>query len=480
MSWAIWIWQRLKVGDVGFTLLLATAVLLAVAGLRGAEYDEGYTVFLASGMAKPDWPVGAVAASEALAATRVGSSVAGIAGDLQTGDVHPPLYFWAVAGWRALAGEGLFATRLFSVACALAALALAGAVARVCGVKAVPTMALCLGCYAFTYTGAIARGFALAQMLNLLGVWLVLRGRPAWAGVALGAASFSNYLAVFVAGAVLAWLVLRRAWQQVAAVGLGIAPFLVAGGWFFLAQRGSRTGQFPAFEWGAGLARLGLYAAASVLGGLPLYAGEWRGGTTLTLAAFFLVLVAAMAWGARGLPGVVGLAAIAPPLGLLALGLVFDNTPIEMRYLAFAMPFVALLLAAVLPRPAVAALLAVQVLSLAGMATRAETMQPQAAAARAAATLAGANGVVLVPRGNDGVGVAGVFLLAAQPALRVMVVEKPPPEIPARRVVLALLELDRESRITAAALRAAFEADPCWRLAAEAANLRAFDRVCGG
>ena len=40
-------------------------------------------------------------------------------------------------------------------------------------------------------------------------------------------------------------------------------------------------------------------------------------------------------------------------------------------------------------------------------------------------------------------------------------------------VVLALLELDRESHATATALRAAFAADPCWRLAAEAANLRA-------
>lgn len=180
------------------------------------------------------------------------------------------------------------------------------------------------------------------------------------------------------------------------------------------------------------------------------------------------------------MPGVVGLAAVAPPLGLVALGMVFNNTPIELRYLAFAMPFVALLLAAALPRPAVAVVLAVQALSLAGMATRAETMQPQAAVVRAATVLAGGRGVVLVPRGNDGVGVAGVFLLAAPAALRVMVVEKPPPEIPALRVVLALLELDRESRATSAALRAAFAVDPCWRLAAEAANLRAFDRVCGG
>ena len=40
-----------------------------------------------------------------------------IARDLRAGDVHPPLYFWAVAAWRWLVGDGLFAARLFSVLC---------------------------------------------------------------------------------------------------------------------------------------------------------------------------------------------------------------------------------------------------------------------------------------------------------------------------------------------------------------------------
>ena len=48
------------------------------------------------------------------------------------------------------------------------------------------------------------------------------------------------------------------------------------------------------------------------------------------------------------------MATVAPPAGLLLLGLAFDNTPIELRYLAFATPFIGLLLAAALPprRPA--------------------------------------------------------------------------------------------------------------------------------
>ena len=36
-------------------------------------------------------------------------------------------------------------------------------------------------------------------------------------------------------------------------------------------------------------------------------------------------------------------AALAPPIGLLLLGATFNNTPIELRYLSFGLPFVALL-----------------------------------------------------------------------------------------------------------------------------------------
>ena len=38
-------------------------------------------------------------------------------------------------------------------------------------------------------------------------------------------------------------------------------------------------------------------------------------------------------------------AALVPPVGLLLLGAAFNNTPIELRYLSFGVPFIALLLA---------------------------------------------------------------------------------------------------------------------------------------
>ena len=70
----------------------------------------------------------------------------------------------------------------------------------------------------------------------------------------------------------------------------------------------------------------------------------------------------------------------------LLLGVIFNSTPIELRYLAFATPFAGLLLAGAL-RPARlrraswclglgGALLAIQAVALVGLMTRQETMQP--------------------------------------------------------------------------------------------------------
>jgi 4-amino-4-deoxy-L-arabinose transferase-like glycosyltransferase len=495
-------------------LALAALVLVSVARLRGGEYDEGYTIFLAAGTARPDWPAQPFTAAEGRALLAGHSTAGGIAADLRRTDVHPPLYFWTVAAWRALAGESLFATRLFSVLCALIALALLGAVAGRIGVPPALAMLLCLGCYGFAYTGAIARGFALPQALLLAGTLAALRGaapgarhpaahHPAsWgaaAGIGFGAAGLANYLALFPAGAVLLWLALRRAWATLAAATLTLALALPALLHFFLAQRASRPEQFAPFEPMAATLRLARYAAASLFGGLPLYAGAAAPAVAAALAALGLALAAALAWHWRRLAtpetrALPALASLAPPAGLLFLGFVFDTTPIELRYLAFALPFLALLLAglaaALAPRPRallLGVLLPVQAAALWGLATRPETMQPQQATARAAAAAAGPAGLVLVPRGNDGVGIAGAVILAAPAATRLaLVAEDATPAAVAAlaatapRVALALIAGDTASRAAVGTMRAAWQDDPCWRIAADTATLRVLERTCAG
>ena len=335
------------------------------------------------------------------------------------------------------------------------------------------------------------------------------------AGLCLGAATLSNYLAAFVGGAALLWLLPRaRLWLAATA---GFALFLPADLWFFLAQSGSRPGEFPPFSLLGSLPRLAQYTAANLFGGLPLYVpAVATSAVTLGLATIAVLLVGlvALRWHRIGAPRprrLLTLAALAPTAGLLLLGLAFNSTPIELRYLAFATPFVGLLLAgalASLPRRWClglgGALLAIQAASLLGMMTRQETMQPARATAAAAAKLVdeggkagggtadaagggAVGGVVLLPRGNDGVGVVGVFVNEAPNDLRLSIAE--PTDTPqqldtriggANRVVLALIGVDAASRATSTLLRATFTADPCWRQAGIGFNVLAFDRICEG
>ncbi len=506
---AIALWRR-RLGLVPgiFLLLLAGFILSGVAWGRGPEYDEGYTVFLASGVPRPAWPASPFRAGDVRAVFVGHSSALRIARDLRATDVHPPLYFWAAAAWRELTGPELFRLRLFSVLLAVASLLVVGGIAVRAAVPPLPAMLLTLGCYGFSYIAAVARGFALADLLTLGGVWLLLgaerRSRPAPAlvgGLLLGLASFANYLAAFVGVAALLWLLLRRFRQPLLwlGAGLGFAAVMPADLFFFIAQRDSRVDQFPPFHLLPSLARLAQYAAGNVLGGLPLYAegaGRIALGAALALLLAGLAALIAWRWPRLGRPGartLLAFAALAPPVGLLLLGFVFDNTPIELRYLAYATPFFALLLAGALatlpPRPGAALLvlvLAVQAASLAGLARMPQTMQPQAAAAQEAASLAGPDGLVLVPRGNDGVGVVGAVIQSAPDWLRLLVVPRDaaPAAIRARAgdapvVVLALLGLDADSRATLPHMAAAFRDRPCWHETARRAETIAFAHELG-
>jgi hypothetical protein len=512
-------------------LLLAAVVLTVATWSRSAEYDEQYTLFLTAGMPRPVWPETAFAAGAVQSMQGGQASLATIAVELRRTDVHPPLYFWSIRIWRDVAGSSLLAARLLSAGFSLATMAVIGLIARQAGVPSALAMTLTLSCYGFVYTGCIARGFALALLLIVGGVAcaLAIRGRR-WvamsAGALFGAATAANYLAVFVpvglalavgavqvmrAGAVPSYPARRgevlpplsacKASSGASQAGsaemllpalAGFLPFIALDLWFFIAQRNARTGQFPPFHMLASLQRLAHYTGANLFGGLPLYVPDrLQTPVTMVLAAMLAGLAALVIgrWrhiGDRAVNFYIGTAALAPPTGLLALGLLFNNTPIELRYLSFATPFIALLLAgalAALPRVIPALLLAVQAMAIVGLVLRPETMQPARATAQAAAALVD-DGVVLLPYGNDGVGIVGAFAAEAPPALRLLVFR---PDEPAagilqrlagyRRVVLAELAQDASSRDTIPKLRAVLTAS-CWRRVAEGFNVVAYDRVC--
>jgi hypothetical protein len=73
-------------------------------------------------------------------------------------------------------------------------------------------------------------------------------------------------------------------------------------------------------------------------------------------------------------------------------------------------------------RPALlASVLCLQLAGIAGLLLAPGTMQPMHAAATEAARLAG-SGIVLLPRGNDGVGLVGAFGIEAPASLPLLLV----------------------------------------------------------
>jgi hypothetical protein len=428
----------------------AAALLLFIAWHRPPEYDEAYSIFLTAGHARPVWPLGVFTAGSVrgLYAGRAGFGQ--IAHDLRVGDVHPPLYFWALEIWRQVVGPSWFAARALSVLFSLGTLALLARLAALAEVPVLPALGLTLLSYGFAYTGIVARGFALAQMLNMAGVLTVFlaarRGSWRWSlagGVALGAAGFSNYLAVFTGAAALLWLGCVR-WRALPMALAGFVLFLPLDAWFFLAQRGSRLGQFEAFSLPHALALLGRDGGAALFGGLPVYAGRFGVPVALALLGLFLAGLWYVLRRRHAQAGLFALLGLATPVGLLALGIVFHNTPIELRYLAFAIPFLALLLAPALPRPLLGLILAVQGCAIVGLAFAPATMQPQGLAARAAAAYPGV--LVLVPFGNDGVGLPGPFIAAAPDDIRILLVHPGAlPPLP-EQILFANIHIDTASR----------------------------------
>lgn len=484
-------------------LLVAALALSAGALLRSTEYDENYSVFVTSGIPRPDWPTTAFAPAEVAAPFTGRADAAEIAGILRETDVHPPLYFWLLGLWRGLAGDELLALRGLSILFSVGAVAVWMAAAWRAGIPPLTTGLSTALAFGFAYTGHVARGFALSHLLLALGAWAAVEAwrcryrapaapalwAAAGAGLAGGLASFSNYLAVFPAAAVLAWLVAlapgfgwRRRIGVALAAGLPFALVQLGNLYFFIAQRGSRTEQFEPFAVAPALYLLAQFNAANLFGGLPLYAD---GIARLALAVLLVALLGAVAlavllrWRGMGPTRwlwVLGFAA--PSAGLLLLGAAFGNTPIELRYLGFAAPFAGALIAAAaaawggtwpsLARVALGLVLLAQAAGAVGMALHPATRQTYRDALAAVAPELGPRTVLLVPYGNDGVGITGSTLQEAAPDQPVLVLRLRDAAQAAARarafpraVLLAVTDRDGEVQVERAL--ESLRADPGWR-----------------
>jgi len=481
------------------TLILAALLLTTLAYLRPPEYDEAYSIFLTTPHAHPPWPPTVFTPSDVKSLYFGPTTFQKIAQNLKTGDVHPPLYFWLLRIWRDLLGPTWFTARLLSVLITLATLATLTRLARLTATPAIPALLLCLGTYGFAYTAILARGFALAQFLLLLGVTLAFKIRhcerseatqtltpsrhrisapiPTFAGLALGAATFTNYLTLFPALTALAFLA-RKSPKTL----IPFALFLPAAGNFFLAQHDARPAPFIPFSLPHAIRLLAKDSAAAWFGGLPLYAPKILAPEItcllILLAATTLYFIAK-----HRTPNTLPLAALtlSTPAGLLALGLIFNNTPIEIRYLAFSLPYLSLLIAAAAPKALQTALILTESLAIIGLAVSPLTAQPQAAAARQAAALATPATLTLLPFGNDGVGIPGPFIAAAPKTLKILLLHPntPPNLTHQTTILLATLTPDAASRLAITQTLAYLNTLPCWHQESATTLLRAYRNTCG-
>jgi hypothetical protein len=457
-------------------LILAALALSAIAALRGSEYDEFYTVFLLAGDPRPTWPAQPFHPPQIRADFTGTASLAHIATALRNDDVHPPLYFWLAKYWRAVFGPSLLALRLLSVLCAIIALALLARIAAAIGIDPPSAVILTLGCYGFAYSSIVARDFSLTTLLILAGMLALLPTKPTrrtdfLAGALLGAACCTNDLAVFTALAIWLWLATHAKGRLLPVTG-GAALFIPLWAWFYLSQRNSRQGQFHHFRARSALAHLAHDQAAALLGGLPKYVPSRLSGLVALGLALFLLLLLVQIFRVsldRRRRTLLFAGALAPPIGLLALGLTFHTMPFEIRYLWLGLPFIGLLLAAALaPHPRVRALLiALNLAALTGLAVAPQTMQPGTRLARRSARAAGAHGLIIIPFGNDGVGIPGPFISASPARATILVARRTTPHLLTiaaayPRIILPDLTVDRTSRIFTPALIALFEAAPCW------------------
>ncbi|OYV24617.1 MAG: hypothetical protein B7W99_01410 [Rhodospirillales bacterium 20-58-10] len=394
------------------TFLFAAVLLTTIAAVRPYEYDEAYSIFLTTAHARPPWPTGIFTPADVQHFFTGYPSFSQIATDLRTGDVHPPLYFWLLNEWRHATSPNWFVARLLSVLISLAGLATLASSAHQMKIPVIPSILITLLAYGFAYTSITARGFALAQSLNLLGFALVSRHAAEdrhpklafLAGLAFGAASFTNYLAIFTPLGLFIAQVFTRP-RKIFITALGIAMFLPADLYFFLAQRTSRTGQFTPFHLTHALTLLAKDQAAALFGGLPLYAGNLAPLVIIALATLSLMCLIAILKHRTPATTTLALTAAATPIGLLTLGIIFNNTPIEIRYCAFGLPFIGLLCAQIKPTMLRNTLIFTEALASIGLALAPSTAQPQAAAA----TQAPPRILILLPTGNDSVGIPGPF-----------------------------------------------------------------------
>lgn len=320
-------------------IIVVCAALVACVHIQRASiwYDEAITLLTTSGHAKLDWPLGMMQFHPTTNLRRIVS-------DLYEQDVHPPLYFWALAFWRTAFGASLEVARTFSALFILATLILLYWLARDFGLHRpwVP-VAVYAASSAGMWYAYDARPYAMATFLIVLTQFLARR-RSGWSGICGAAAFATHYFAVLCAGPVLALECLRswrrnRSWVLLTAFSFVIcsAPLLL----LLRVHIGARPHQYPGFNWWPG--EFWALLAGPVQGILP---NTWLPGWKIVLGLGAFFVIAGAWWAVKHKKLTVPVLYGVFLCGFLALALVTNKSIMQMPvayYLGIAAPWVALL-----------------------------------------------------------------------------------------------------------------------------------------
>ena len=505
---ASWPQRRVRLG-----LTLVVTVLLGLgAALRCFEYDETYLYMYLAGLPKPDWPLEPRTVAELrgwIDGHRAGP--AQIMQDLVQHQTHPPLHFWLMIPWLAPWGFDNLAARIFSVLCGAASMLVAWRLAAVARVPGLPAVACTFLAYAVFYPATLARAYALALLLVLLGALalaLLLReeGRRrdgAWlaagAGLAFGLAGLSHYLALIAGAALggafaLTMLAQRRAWPVLAATLGGLPPFLLV-----IAVRADQTTVdwfHPDFVLGRDAVRLVEMVAAALFARTPLLLdGSARSLATSLVAPCLLLVGGTILFGIRSIMAdpvrrVLLAGALAMPVGLFVVGALTDRAPFVSRYASYSVPFLAICFAAGLDRlatsrPRLAAAVFGYVLLWQAVGAGSQVAWPatqqefRSIVAEVARRWVPGDSALLVPAGYDGIGKNGPYLWEAPQNWPMAVVALPGDQSvghlgPQRNLfVITFVELSGEWVLDR--LRPALQAQG-WRLAETADSFEVWSR----
>jgi uncharacterized membrane protein len=321
-------------------IIIVCAALFAFIHIHRASiwYDEAITLLTTSGHAKLDWPLGMMQFHPT-------TNLRKIVSDLYEQDVHPPLYFWALALWRTAFGGSLEVARTFSALFILATLVLLYWLARDFGVRW-PWVPVAV--YAAASTGMWyaydARPYAMATFLIVL-TQVLARRRSGWSGVCGAAAFATHYFAALCVGPLLALECLKawrsnRAWALLTAFSFAIcsAPLSL----LLKVHIGARPHQYPGFGWWPG--ESWALVAGPVQGILP---NTWLPGWKIALVVGAFFVIAGAWWAVKHKRLTIPVLYLAFLCGFLALALVTNKSIREMPvayYLGIAAPWVALLI----------------------------------------------------------------------------------------------------------------------------------------